>query len=183
MKNFKISKIQQKLKDKNIDSLIINRTDEFLNEYISPDAERLFWATDFSGSAGRTIISQNNSNLFVDGRYTFQAKEQIDGDAISLLHLNDFSKELNKHFDKNKCLALDPRLHSIKEVNKIIELANKNETKIHFTTPNLIDELWTDKPERKYTAIFDHPINYAGIETSNKVDEFIQELKNNHLNS
>ena len=74
MKNLKVAKIQQKLKDKKIDSLIINRTDEFLNEYISPDSERLFWATDFSGSAGRAIITQNSSNLFVDGRYTFQAK-------------------------------------------------------------------------------------------------------------
>ena len=123
MKNLKVAKIQQKLKDKKIDSLIINRTDEFLNEYISPDAERLFWVTDFSGSAGRVIISQNKSNLFVDGRYTFQAKEQIDDSVISLLHFNDFSKELSKHFSKNKCIALDPMLHSIEEVNKIIELA------------------------------------------------------------
>jgi len=183
MKNFKIPKIQQKLKDKNIDLLIINRTDEFLNEYIPQDAERLFWATDFSGSAGRALISQNNSNLFVDGRYTFQAKEQIDDDFISLLHLNDFSKELNKLFDKNKCVALDPKLHSIEEVNKIIKLANENEAKLHFTNPNLLDELWTDKPERKYSSIFDYPINYAGIDTSNKVDQFIQELKNNHLDS
>jgi Xaa-Pro aminopeptidase len=183
MKNLKVAKIQQKLKDKKIDSLIINRTDEFLNEYISPDSERLFWVTNFSGSAGRAIISQNDSNLFVDGRYTFQAKEQTDDSVISLLHFNDFSKELNKHFDKNKCVALDPKLHSIEEVNKIIELANKNETKLHFTTPNLIDELWSDKPERKYSAIFDHPINFAGIETSNKVDQFIQELKNNNLDS
>ena len=183
MKNLKVAKIQQKLKDKKIDSLIINRTDEFLNEYISPDSERLFWITNFSGSAGRAIISQNDSNLFVDGRYTFQAKEQIDDSVISLLHFNDFSKELKKHFDKNKCVALDPKLHSIEEVNKIIELANKNETKLHFTTPNLIDELWSDKPERKYSAIFDHPINFAGIETSNKVDQFIQELKNNNLDS
>jgi len=37
MKNFKIAKIQQNLKNKNIDSLIINRTDEFLNEYIPQD--------------------------------------------------------------------------------------------------------------------------------------------------
>ncbi len=183
MKNFKIPKIQQKLKDKNIDLLIINRTDEFLNEYIPQDAERLFWATDFSGSAGRALISQNNSNLFVDGRYTFQAKEQIDDDFISLLHLNDFSKELNKLFDKNKCVGLDPKLHSIEEVNKIIKLANKNEAKLHFTNPNLLDELWTDKPERKYSSIFDHPINYAGIDTSNKVDQFIQELKKSHLDS
>mgnify|MGYP001317074359 CR=1 FL=1 len=183
MKNFKIAQIQQNLKNKNIDSLIINRTDEFLNEYIPQDAERLFWATDFSGSAGRAIISQNKANLFVDGRYTFQAKEQIDGGAISLLHLNDFSKELNKHFNKSKCVALDPKLHSIEEVNKIIELANKNETKLHFTNPNLIDELWIDKPKRKHSSIFDHPINYAGIETLNKVEQFIQEIKNNHLDS
>ena len=38
MKNLKIAKIQQQLKDKAIDALIINRTDEFLNEYIPPDA-------------------------------------------------------------------------------------------------------------------------------------------------
>jgi Xaa-Pro aminopeptidase len=183
MKNVKIAKIQQQLKNKKIDTLIINRTDEFLNEYIPPDAERLFWATDFSGSAGRAIISQNTSNLFVDGRYTFQAKEQIDENVISLLHLNDFSKELSKNFEKNKCVALDPMLHSIEEVNKIIELTNENETKLYFTTPNLIDELWIDKPERKYSVIFNHPINYAGIDASNKVDQFIKELKNNNLDS
>ena len=97
MKNLKISKIQKKLQDKNIDCLIINRTDEFLNEYIANDSERLFWATDFSGSAGRAIINQDKSYLFVDGRYTFQAKEQVDKSIISLLHLNNFTDELNKN--------------------------------------------------------------------------------------
>ena len=173
MKNLKIEKIQQKLKDNKIDSLIINRTDEFLNEYIPPDAERLFWVTNFSGSAGRAIISQNKSNLFVDGRYTFQAKEQIDESVITLLHWKSFPEELKKHFEKEKTVALDPMFHSIEEVNKIISLANKNETKLHFTIPNLIDELWIDKPERKYSSIFDHRINYAGIHRSNKVDQFV----------
>ena len=183
MKNFKIAKIQQQLKDKAIDALIINRTDEFLNEYIPPDAERLSWATNFSGSAGRAIINQNTSSLFVDGRYTFQAKEQIDKDMIPLLHWNNFYDELKKNFEKNKCVALDPMLHSIEEVNKIIELADENETKLYFTQPNLIDELWIDKPERKYSVIFNHPINYAGIDASNKVDQFVNELKSNNLDS
>lgn len=183
MKNLKIAKIQQQLKDKEIDALIINRTDEFLNEYIPPDAERLSWATNFSGSAGRAIINQNTSSLFVDGRYTFQAKKQIDIDMISLLHWNDFSEELKKNFKKNKCVALDPMLHSIEEVNKIIELADENETKLYFTSPNLIDELWVDKPERKYSVIFNHPINYAGIDASNKVDQLVKELKSNNFDS
>ena len=183
MKNLKIIKIQQQLKDKKIDALIINRTDEFLNEYIPPDAERLYWATNFSGSAGRAIISQNISTLFVDGRYTFQAKEQIDENVISLLHWNDFSKEINKIFVKNKCIGLDPKLHSIEEVNKIIELAKKNETRLHFTSPNLIDELWQDKPKRQYSVIFDHPENYAGINALDKVDQFVEELKDHNLDS
>ena len=183
MRNFKIAKIQQQLKDKEIDALIINRTDEFLNEYIPPDAERLSWVTDFSGSAGRAIINQNTSSLFVDGRYTFQAKEQIDKDMISLLHWNHFDEELRKNFEKNKCVALDPMLHSIEEVNKIIELADKNKTKLYFTKSNLIDEVWIDKPERKYSVIFNHPINYAGTDASNKVDQFVKELKSNNLDS
>ena len=181
MKNLKISKIQQKLIENGIDSLIINRTDEFLNEYIPPDAERLYWATNFSGSAGRAIISQKTSMLFVDGRYTFQASEQIDKNIISLKHWNDYSKELNKVFQRKKCIGLDPTLHSIEEVIKIIELAKKNETRMHFTSPNLIDELWQDKPQRQYSTIFDHPVNYAGIDALDKVNQFVRELKENKL--
>ncbi len=181
MKNLKIQKIQQKLKDKEIDSYIINRTDEFLNEYIPPDAERLYWATNFSGSAGRAIISQKTSMLFVDGRYTFQANEQIDKNIISLKHWNDYSKELKKVFQRKKCIGLDPTLHSIEEVIKIIELAKKNETRMHFTSPNLIDELWQDKPQRQYSTIFDHPVNYAGIDALDKVNQFVRELKENNL--
>ena len=181
MKNLKIKKIQQKLKDKEIDSYIINRTDEFLNEYIPPDAERLYWATNFSGSAGRAIISQKTSMLFVDGRYTFQANEQIDKNIISLKHWNDYSKELNKVFQRKKCIGLDPTLHSIEEVIKIIELAKKNETRMRFTSPNLIDELWQDKPQRQYSTIFDHPVNYAGIDALDKVNQFVRELKENKL--
>ena len=163
MKNLKISKIQKKLQDKNIDCLIINRTDEFLNEYIASDSERLFWATDFSGSAGRAIINQDKSYLFVDGRYTFQAKEQVDKSIISLLHLNNFTDELNKNIIKGKCIGLDPKLHTIEEVIKIIELVDKQKANLYFTTTNIIDEVWNNKPKRSYGNIFDHPIKLSLI--------------------
>lgn len=181
MNDIKIKKIQNKLKEKNINILIINRTDEFLNEYISPDSERLLWATDFSGSAGKAIVSQNSASLFVDGRYTFQAKEQVDSSQISLEHLNSFSKNLRSYFLKNECLALDPRLHSVDEILKYIDLASENETKLHFTEDNLIDELWENKPMRNYGFVFDHPINFAGIESSEKLENLIETLYQNNL--
>ena len=181
MNNIKIKKIQNKLKEKNINTLIINRTDEFLNEYISSDSERLLWATDFSGSAGRAIVSQNAATLFVDGRYTFQAKEQLDTSQISIEHLNDFSKKLSGNFIKNECIAIDPRLHSIEETLKYVDLSVKSETKLYFTEDNLIDELWDNKPIRNYGLVFDHPKNFAGIESSKKLEHVIETLDKNNL--
>ena len=181
MSNIKIKKIQNKLKEKNINTLIINRTDEFLNEYISADSERLLWATDFSGSAGRAIVSQNAATLFVDGRYTFQAKEQLDTSQISIEHLNDFSKKLSGNFIKNECIAIDPRLHSIEETLKYVDLSVKSETKLYFTEDNLIDELWDNKPIRNYGLVFDHPKNFAGIESSKKLEHVIETLDKNNL--
>ena len=87
-----LSNLQLKLKDNKIDILIINRSDEFLNEYISPYAERLQFVTNFSGSAGKAIILQNDAFLYVDGRYTFQANEQINQNEIQSKHLNILQK-------------------------------------------------------------------------------------------
>ena len=96
-----IKKIQKWLIKKQIDALIIVRTDEFLSEYIASYAERLKWLSKFSGSAGKAIIMQNSGVIFVDGRYTFQAEEEVDLSVFSIEHLNNFNNWLKKNI-KNK---------------------------------------------------------------------------------
>ena len=91
-----LKQLQLELKKKDIDIFIINRSDEFLSEYISPNAERLQFATNFSGSAGKAIILQNEAFLYVDGRYTFQANEQLNIREIKPKHL----KKVTKYFSK-----------------------------------------------------------------------------------
>ena len=78
-----LSKLQLWMQENNIDIFIVNRTDEFLGEYIAPYAERLNWISNFSGSAGKAVIMQTTATIFVDGRYTIQANEEVD--------LNNFS--------------------------------------------------------------------------------------------
>jgi len=48
------------------------------NEYVPPSEERLAWLTGFTGSAGCAIVLADRAVLFVDGRYTLQARDQID---------------------------------------------------------------------------------------------------------
>ena len=69
-KQSNIKKLQNLLIERGVDIFIINRSDKYLNEYISPNAERLNFITNFSGSAGRAIITPTDAFLYVDGRYT-----------------------------------------------------------------------------------------------------------------
>ncbi len=174
--------LQTKLKENSIDILVINRSDEFLNEYIAPYAERLKFITNFSGSAGKAIILQNEAYLYVDGRYTFQAKEQINEEELHTKHLNSFWEDLKEYICKNNStIAIDPKLHSIKEIQKIQKYLINSSSTIKFLHTNIIDTMWINKPTIKYTNIFDHSLKFAGSDRIEKLDKCSKFLHDKNL--
>lgn len=181
MKPSRIAQLQHYLRKKNIQHFIINRTDEFLGEYIASYAERLNWLTNFSGSAGRAIISEESAKLFVDGRYTVQAKEQINKNEISLDHLKNFWAVLKELYKTKGVLAVDTRLHSIQEIKKIQNILKKSKSEIFFLDTNPIDELWKDQPPYPQSTIFNHPLKYAGLDRKNKIKKFQKILQRNKI--
>ena len=54
----------------------MSKNDEFFNEYTEAKNNRLKLISNFSGSAGFAIILKNKNYLFVDGRYSIQARRQ-----------------------------------------------------------------------------------------------------------
>ena len=97
-----VKKIQKWMQKNNKDIFLINRTDEFLSEYFAPYAERLKWVSNFSGSAGRAIIEQNKAYIFIDGRYTNQANQEVDVNCFEIKHLQDYWTHLQQYKDQNK---------------------------------------------------------------------------------
>ncbi len=59
-----------------IDGYILPKSDEYFNEYVHPSRDRLKFISNFTGSAGFSIILKKKNYLFVDGRYTIQARYQ-----------------------------------------------------------------------------------------------------------
>ena len=162
--------LKEYLIKKKLDYFILNRTDEFLNEYIASYAERLSWVTKFSGSAGRALIGKTNSQLFVDGRYTFQAKKEIDQKSISLNHLNNFWKVFKLFCKPGKKIAIDPSLHTINEVIKIQKYITSGNSELVFLKSNPVDDLWQNQPQKKYSKIFDHSIKFSGVSRKLKIE-------------
>ena len=69
-----INKIKNIINKKNLDGYIVPKNDKFFTEYSK--ISNLELVSKFSGSAGFAIILKRKNYLFVDGRYTLQAKKQ-----------------------------------------------------------------------------------------------------------
>ena len=72
----KVKKLRKSFKSFMIDGYLVPKNDEYFNEYVSQSYDRLKFISNFSGSAGFAIILKNKNYLFIDGRYTIQARIQ-----------------------------------------------------------------------------------------------------------
>ncbi len=69
-----INKIKNFINLNNLDGYVVPKNDEFFTEYSK--INKLEIVAKFTGSAGFILILKNTNHLFVDGRYTIQAKQQ-----------------------------------------------------------------------------------------------------------
>jgi Xaa-Pro aminopeptidase len=72
-----------------VDAVYIPHEDSYLNEYLPDKDEVLAWVSGFTGSAGLAIVTAKQAGLFVDSRYTIQAKQQIDPKSWASFLIND----------------------------------------------------------------------------------------------
>ena len=120
----RLKKLRELFKIYKLDGYIVPKNDEFFGEYVDRRNDRLNYISSFSGSAGYALILKKKSYLFVDGRYTLQAKKESDKNfKIVEIHKNKPSKILSKIYQKLK-IGFDPKLFS--EANLINNFKTKN---------------------------------------------------------
>src|SRR5215813_9495159 len=85
----RLAALRAELARRGLDGFVVPHADRHQNEYLPPSEERLAWVTGFTGSAGAAIILAERAVLFVDGRYTLQARDQTDPRLFAIEHLVD----------------------------------------------------------------------------------------------
>ena len=104
----KIQKLRELIKFNNLDGYVIPKNDAYFSEFSRPD--RLKTISNFSGSAGFAIVLKKENFLFVDGRYTIQAKIQS-GKFFKILEIPKFwPKDVLKKYNKKLTLGFDSQL-------------------------------------------------------------------------
>ena len=139
----KIKKLKKNFKAFMIDGYIVPKNDEYFNEYVSESYDRLKFISNFSGSAGFALILKKNNYLFVDGRYSIQAKIQSGGKFKIFTIPKKFPKNVLKT-KKKITIGFDPRLHTEKQLNFLFNIKNVILKPIN---KNLVDTIWTKRPK------------------------------------
>ena len=115
----RIKKLRGQFKKLKIDGYVIPKNDEFFSEYSKID--RLKIISNFSGSAGYAIILKQKNYLFVDGRYTLQAKIES-GKNFSII---DYHKIINCNLFKNLILGISPKFFVSNQIKNFFLKNNK----------------------------------------------------------
>src|ERR1700712_216071 len=89
MNSSHLADLRAELVRQGLDGFIVPRADEHLGEYVPASAERLFWLTGFTGSAGMAAVLADRAAVFTDGRYVLQLAAQTDATLWERLHITD----------------------------------------------------------------------------------------------
>ncbi len=158
----KLTALRALMVEQGIDAYLVPRADEFQNEFAPPYAERLRYLTGFTGSAGLAIITANKSILMTDARYTLQAATECPDFEII-----DSADQAPSDYLSGMpgVVGFDPFLHTVEQINRHHEKG----VSLKPVTQNLIDQIWTDSPDRIQANIIDFPAEIAGRTTDEKI--------------
>ena len=171
--NNRIQILKDKFKDYNIDGYVIPKNDEFFSEYSSKD--RLRFISDFTGSAGYAVILKDKNYLFVDGRYTIQAKIES-GKYFKII---DHKNIIDTNLFKNLNLGIDPKLFTSKQVKKFFLKNNQ----VSLINKNLIDDIFKTKIKKTppFYSIDKSVVGESHVQKISKVSLFLKKNKCDYL--
>ena len=162
----KIQNLRKKFEEFDIDGYVIPKNDEFFSEYAGID--RLKFISNFSGSAGYAIILKNKNYLFVDGRYTIQAKIES-GKYFKII---DYHKIFNCNLFKKLTIGLNPKLFTSDQIKKIFLKNNK----IKLINSDLISQnLSRKKKDKKF--FFSISKEICGESHLSKINKVLNSIK------
>jgi len=174
----KINQLKNILHKKNCDAYLIPKNDEYFGEYVSENKDRLKFITGFTGSTALALIFKNKSYLFVDGRYTLQAKTEVNKDFKICEVPKIKPEQILKRINKKITIGFDPKLFTSNFLKNIV--AN-NLINLKAVNNNLIDKIWKNKSKIKNNKFYLLEKKYHGENYLYKINKVRKILKSKNI--
>ena len=170
-----ILKLKKLLKVHKLDGYIVPKNDEFFSEYAFPN--RLKTISNFSGSAGFSIITRSLNYLFVDGRYLIQSKFES-GKNFKIIEIPyKYPKDVlnNRKIIK---VGYDPKLFTTSTLKRYFG----SKYQLIPINKNLVDLTFLEK-QRKNNFFYRLEDKFVGESVLSKISRLHKILKKNNSDS
>ena len=160
----RLDALRKELKARGLDGFVVPLSDEHMSEYVGGYAQRLAWLTGFGGSAGTAVVLADKAAMFVDGRYTLQVRDQVDGQNYSYEDVPKTSpaKWLGEHAAAGTRIGYDPWLHGKTWVTAASKALAEKGAELVAVENNPIDAIWADRPAPSPDPALVHEERFAG---------------------
>ena len=165
----RLDALRKELKTRGLDGFVVPISDEHMSEYVGAYAQRLAWLTGFGGSAGTAAVLTDSVDglgaaMFVDGRYTLQVREQVNGQLYEYQSTLETTVAawLAENAPAGGKIGFDPWLHGKPWVDSANRALRDKGAGLVPVEGNPIDAIWADQPEPSLAPALVHDNDYAG---------------------
>ncbi len=174
MTRAKVAALRALMKKNKIAAYYIPSVDPHQSEYLPECWKRRHWLSGFTGSAGDLVIGLRKAGLWTDGRYYLQAADELAGSGISLMKMGrpetpEMPDWVIGQLKRGQALGVDPSVISVAAAERFEQALTDKGIKVKYVARNLVDQLWTDRPEPCLDPIKLHSSRYAGETVTSKL--------------
>ncbi|MEQ8306631.1 MAG: aminopeptidase P family protein [Hoeflea sp.] len=172
----RVARLRARFDEWGVDAIAVPRSDEYLGEYVPECAERLAWLTGFTGSAGLVLVLRDSAEIFVDGRYSAQARAQTDASVFGYQDMvaTPLSAWLETHAPDGMRLGIDPWTWPTGSVRRMEAALAKTGGSLVMLEHNPVDAVWNDRPHPPLGEVTIQPLDYAGRPAREKLETMAQ---------
>lgn len=179
----RISELRTRMASKGIDAYIVPTADFHQSEYVGEHFKARKYISGFSGSYGTVVITRDDGGLWTDGRYFFQAENELAGSGIRLMKMfvgdtPSITEYLTDRVPRGGTVAFDGRVLSMGEGREFEEVLATRQIRIHYSV-DLIGDIWEDRPPLSDKPAFFLEEKYSGESTASKLKR-VREVMEEH---
>ncbi|MEO0030705.1 MAG: hypothetical protein RIS94_463 [Pseudomonadota bacterium] len=174
----RLDALRKELARQGLDGFVVPISDEHMSEYVGAYAQRLEWLTGFGGSAGTAAVLKDEAAIFVDGRYTLQVRDQVDGRlyAYESVPQTSVAEWLGTHAPQGARIGYDAWLHAKGWAEGTAKALAKRGATLVAVDVNPIDAIWQDRPQPSLEPAVPHGDALAGRSATDKRGEVAEWL-------
>jgi Xaa-Pro aminopeptidase len=176
----RLDALRKELARRGLDGFVVPISDEHMSEYVGAYAQRLAWLTGFGGSAGTAVVLKDKAAIFVDGRYTVQVREQVDGKLFEYQSVPETSPAawLKANAPEGARIGYDAWLHSKGWADAAAKaLWRRRAASWSPVESNPVDAVWADRPAPSAAPALVQSDAFAGRSSADKRAEVADWLK------